>query len=138
MTNRDTWGRLTEDERRLGLAVGVEDALTSLVLNLERNESGVQAFRDTDKTVYEATEADLAKITEFFEQDRPVIRAQYADQYGLENVDGKIATIVMRARVRVVVAVRPPAIIVAMIGALMKACFLRAGSLLGAAFTPRR
>ncbi|MBV7407435.1 C4-dicarboxylate TRAP transporter substrate-binding protein [Maritimibacter sp. DP1N21-5] len=91
--NRDTWANLSEDQRRAVMHAGGTLALTSWKLNVERNAAGVQAFEEAGKTVFRATDEDKALITEFVALDQPVVREQYVNQYGLENVDEKIATI---------------------------------------------
>ncbi|SPJ25405.1 C4-dicarboxylate TRAP transporter substrate-binding protein [Palleronia abyssalis] len=87
--NRDTWAGLTEDERRAVMEAGGRLALNAWEILKERNEAGLAAMEDEGKEVIQISEDDKAKITAFVEQDYPVVTAQFAEQYGLENVEAK-------------------------------------------------
>ncbi|MEC7762026.1 MAG: C4-dicarboxylate TRAP transporter substrate-binding protein [Pseudomonadota bacterium] len=92
--NRDTWASLSEEQRRAVLNAAAMQPVVSWMIVKERNVEGIQAFRDAGKNVYEVSESDQALIAEFIAQDIDVVRAEFKDQYGLENVDEKIETII--------------------------------------------
>ena len=59
----------------------------------EHHRSAIEEFRAAGKNVYEASAEDQEKIAEFIAQDLEVVRAEYNEKYGLENVDEKIETV---------------------------------------------
>ncbi|MAM61284.1 C4-dicarboxylate TRAP transporter substrate-binding protein [Maritimibacter sp. UBA3975] len=91
--NRDTWQDMSEENRRGILTAAAVQPIVSWILNKERNISAVEEFRAAGKNVYDISAEDQAKIAEFIAQDLDVVRAEYNEKYGLEDVDGKIETI---------------------------------------------
>lgn len=91
--NRDTWIGLDEDQRRAFLNAAARLSVVGWNNITERNASGLQAFIDAGKTVFEPSEEDLAAFNAFVEQDIEVVRARYVREYGLSNVDEKIELI---------------------------------------------
>lgn len=91
--NRDTWQGLSEENRRGILTAAAVQPIVSWILNKERNISAIEEFRAAGKNVYEASAEDQEKIAEFIAQDLEVVRAEYNEKYGLENVDEKIETV---------------------------------------------
>lgn len=91
--NRDTWARLTEDERRAVLNAAGTLALTGWMEIEMRNAGALEAFAATGRPVFEVSDADRARIDEFIAQDTAAIAASFTNLYGLQNVDEKIALI---------------------------------------------
>ena len=91
--NADSWAALDDAQRTAVMHAAGTLALTSWTLNVERNAAGIKAMEDAGKTVFRATDEDKAKITAFVTEDQKVVRDQYVNQYGLENVDEKIAKV---------------------------------------------
>lgn len=91
--NRDTWQSLSEENRRGILTAAAVQPIVSWMLNKERNISAIEEFRAAGKNVYDISAEDQALIAEFIAQDLDVVRAEYNEKYGLEDVDGKIETI---------------------------------------------
>lgn len=91
--NRDTWKSLSEENRRGILTAAAVQPIVSWMLNKERNISAIEEFRAAGKNVYDISAEDQALIAEFIAQDLDVVRAEYNEKYGLEDVDGKIETI---------------------------------------------
>lgn len=91
--NRDTWMDLSEEDRRAVLYAAAKLSVKNWMEVKSRNQAGLQAFIDAGKTVFEVSAEDRGQIDAFVEQDIDVVRAEFVEQYGLDNVDEKIALI---------------------------------------------
>jgi len=91
--NRDTWARLTEEQRRGVLNAGARMGLNIVNLNLLTNQSGIDLFLEGGGTTFELPEEDRTRVSEFVEQDIPSIERIFTETYGLQNVSEKIETI---------------------------------------------
>jgi TRAP-type C4-dicarboxylate transport system substrate-binding protein len=91
--NRDSWARLTEDQRRAVLNAGARLSMNAWAENKRRNQDGLAAMEEAGNAVFQVTDADRARITEFVEQDIETVAGIFENQYGLENVDAKVETI---------------------------------------------
>lgn len=91
--NRDTWKGLSEEQRLAVLHAAGKAAVNSWITAKTLNKSSLKTFEDADNTVFHTSDEDRAKIAEFANQDIAVVRDQFVEQYGVENVDEKIALI---------------------------------------------
>ncbi|MDF1720288.1 MAG: C4-dicarboxylate TRAP transporter substrate-binding protein [Minwuia sp.] len=91
--NRDVWGELTDDQRK---AIFKASAQSSADLTWKYYADAMRNLNDAPGKGIEVIEptAEMLKMSEeFVKSDLAVISEQFANDYGLENVDAKIAKI---------------------------------------------
>ncbi len=91
--NRDTWQSLSEDQRAFMLKAAARNVA---VITTYYNDAATEALEKSRAQGIEIIEADAA-LTEasdaFVRDDVKVTAQEFADTYGLQNVDSKIETI---------------------------------------------
>jgi len=90
--NRESWQTLNAEQRAFALRSAAEMTADGVINFDTGNQAGLAAGREKGMTVTEADDAIRAKTVEFLKGDLEAIRAEFSDQYGLENVDEKLTT----------------------------------------------
>jgi TRAP-type C4-dicarboxylate transport system substrate-binding protein len=91
--NRDTWASLSVEQRTAVLraaAAGSAAATTEYYLDAQRN---IESGPGKGVEIIPASEAIRAATAAFVAADLPVVRDQFINQFGVQNVDAKMAEI---------------------------------------------
>ena len=92
--NRDRWASLSVEQRQVILDVASKTGVNAWMLARGLNQKAIDAFVAEGNTLHLVSEEDQARIGEYAQQDLGVVREQFTNVYGLENVDEKIEIIV--------------------------------------------
>ncbi|MFN3642600.1 MAG: TRAP transporter substrate-binding protein DctP [Gemmobacter sp.] len=91
--NRDSWARLTQDQRRAVLTAGARMSMKAWTENRRRNLAGLEAMEAAGKPVYQVSAEDRAAIDAFVEKDIGTVAGIFTNTYGVRNVDEKVEII---------------------------------------------
>lgn len=89
--NRDSWKGLSDEQRAVAIKAASEAAADAVFSFSKGNEAGLRAGRDKGMAIVEATPEMKAKTVEFLAGDLAAIRKEFTEQYGVQNVDAKLA-----------------------------------------------
>ncbi|MFV0361457.1 C4-dicarboxylate TRAP transporter substrate-binding protein, partial [Tropicimonas sp.] len=87
--NRDTWMRLSDDQRAFLLEAAARNAANVSIRYNNAAKEALDASRERGIEVIEAPQELLDASNAFVAEDVKVVARQFADTYGLENVDEK-------------------------------------------------
>ena len=88
--NRDTWMSLSEDQRSFLLEAAARNAANVSIRYNNAAKEALDASRERGIEVIEAPQELLDASEAFVEEDVKVVARQFAETYGLDNVDEKM------------------------------------------------
>lgn len=90
--NRDAWQDLTEEQRGAILRAAARFSADSSVEYYKAEQRARQVAEEANIEIIEADEELLAATAEFIAADVATVVRQYSEQYGLSDVEAKVAT----------------------------------------------
>lgn len=91
--NRDSWQSLTLEQRAAALKAVAKTSAEGFFNNITLDESALAEAREKGMQVFEADAELKERIASFVEADLETIREEQTNQFGIQNVDEKIAQI---------------------------------------------
>ena len=91
--NRDSWQKLSAEQRVAALNAGSIAAAAGYFNNVAMDANAAAAAREAGMNIFEADEELRAKVSEFVKGDLVNIREDLTNKFGMSDVDAKIATV---------------------------------------------